>query len=255
MARGNQSKRNNAEYMCTDLNNFVVQSNIMITSRQNLSINAMKLVRLAIMQVKPDEKELKLFKITIQELANLLQVDASNLYKSADDITTEIMSKPLFRKNADGGWKKYAWVSSCEYIVDDGLYIKLNDELKPYLIGLKKYYTQYTLDCIIGMKSEYSIRFFELIIEKIDQQVLPINGLGIYISIEDIKTVCGCDAPAYEKFGKIKQSVIDKAISEINEKTSYRISYDKSDYHKNGRSVVGITFNVNMSYHKQPEEK
>ncbi len=248
MARGKKHNFELAEYMCMELDNYVAQSNILVLSQQDLSIMSMKLIRLAIMQIKPEDKELRTFRITIKDLARTLEIDASNIYRTVDMLTDELLSN-FIKITIGSAYKKANWVSNCTYLPDDGLYIRLNDELKPYLLNLKSHYTQYPLEAVIKMKSEYSIRFFELILEKVNQQILPINGLDIYLSLEEIKSVCGCNAETYQRFSNLKQKVIDRAIKEIHKYTLYRITYDKCNYLKQGKMVVGITFNMNMLYH------
>lgn len=252
MARGKKQSQNYelAECMCVDLSNYVVQANLLILSKQNMSLKAMKLIRLAIMQIKPADKELRTYKISVKELADILDVNANNLYSCLPEVTKEMMKSLLeIEDQTTTRFKYYNWTAICEYVPDDGLYIQLSDKLKPLLLNLRNHYTQYPLEAVVKMKSEYSIRFFELILAKINCQVLPLNGLDVYLSLSEIRNVCGCNSKMYDEFSKIKQKVIDKAISEVDRWTTYRITYSKENYLKQNRSVIGITFNVNMVYH------
>lgn len=126
-----------------------------------------------------------------------------------------------------------------------GIAIKLNEELKPFLINLKKHYTQYTLQEVLAMKSVYAIRIFEIIQSRIMSKLLPKDGITIEISIQEIKECCDC-TNKYSTFSNFKVKVLDKAVNEINRVTLYRIGYS---YIKKGRAVVGIVFCVNMVYH------
>lgn len=209
-----------------------------------MSLKAMKLIRLAIMQIKPGEKELRTYRISVKELANILNVNENNIHSAIPELMPELMENLFFI-----GERVYNCTSSCEYVPDDGIYIRLNEKLKPLFFYLKTQYTQYPLESIMQMDSEYSIRFFEMILEKVNGQILPENGFDVYISMEEIKDICGCDTKAYDEFSKIKQKVIDKSISEIEKHTAYRVSYTKNSYLKQGRTVVGITFTINMIYH------
>jgi len=252
MARGRKQKQVDGQLclfdFCTDSSNFVVQANTLIGGRQALKLNSAKLIRAAIMQVVKEDTELKPYIITIKEFADLLQIDKSNIYKFADEITNDIISNPVYIKKADGKnvkWLKIPWVSRCEYNSDMGIAIKLNEELKPFLINLKEHYTQYTLQEVLAMKSVYAIRIFEMIQSRIMSKVLPKEGTELEISVQEIKECCDC-TDKYTTFSNFKIKVLDKAKEEINRVTMYRLNYS---YIKNGRSVVAIRFYVNMCYH------
>lgn len=222
--------------------------NTLIGGKQALKLNSAKLIRAAIMQIVKEDEDLNPYIITIKEFADLLQIDISNVYKCADEITNDIIRNPVYIKKIDGKnikWIKIPWVTRCEYNSDMGIAIKLNDELKPFLINLKKHYTQYTLQEVLAMKSVYAIRIFEMIQSRIMSKVLPKKGTEIEISVQEIKECCDC-ADKYSTFSNFKIKVLDKAKEEINRVTMYYMDYS---YIKSGKSVVAIKFYINMSYH------
>ena len=234
---------------CLDTRNYVVQANNLIGGKQALKLNSAKLIRSAIMQVVRDDEELKPYIITVKELADLLGVSASNVYRDVEEITDDIIKNPVYVKEEIVGksikWIKIPWVSKCEYNSDIGVAIKLNEELKPFLINLKEHYTQYTLQEVLTMKSVYAIRIFEMLQSKIMSRMLPKDGTDIEISVQEIRECCDCE-DKYPAFGNLKDKVIDKAVSEINRVTMFRVDYS---YRKKSRTVVAIIFHVNMMYH------
>ena len=157
MARGKKNIEGQLSFdFSLNSNNYVCQSNTLISGRQALKLNSAKLIRAAIMQIKYDDTELKPYVITIADLSELLGISRSNIYRDIDEITDDIINNPVFIKSGSGKklkWMKIPWVSKCEYQADVGVAIKLNDELKPLLLNLKERYTQYTLDNILTMKS------------------------------------------------------------------------------------------------------
>lgn len=245
MARGNKKIEGQICFdMCLDGSNYVVQANSLLGGRQALSLNCAKIIRATIMQIVREDVELKPYVITIGELAKLLNVSKTNLYRDIEDMANEVMESRVeirtgFGENA--GWKKLNWVSFTEYQPDAGLAIKLNGDLKPYLLNLKERYTQYTLDNILAMKSVYAIRIFEILQEKMLVHDVPEGGLDIEISVQYIRECCDCE-DKYEKFSHFKSRVLDSAVNEINRVTKYMIDYE---YVKKGKSVQGILFHIN----------
>lgn len=250
MARGRKQIDGQLSFdFCLDTRNYVCQANALVGGKQALKLNSAKLIRAAIMQVVRDDEELKPYIITIAELSNLLQVPKSNIYRDIDDITDDIINNPVYVREEVGNkirWIKIPWVTRCEYNSDVGVAIKLNDELKPFLLNLKEHYTQYTLDNILVMKSVYAIRLYELLQSKIMTRILPKVGTDIELSVDTIRECCGCEGKSYNTFSNLRNRVIDIAVKEINEKTLYTLSYD---YVKKGKSVIGLIFHINMKYH------
>lgn len=234
---------------CLDTGNYVCQANRLVGGKQALNLNSAKLIRSAIMQVVRDDEELKPYIITITELAKLLNVSKNNIYRDIDSITEDIINNPVYIKEEVGKkvrWIKIPWVTRCEYNSDVGVLLKLNDELKPFLLNLKEHYTQYTLDNILAMKSVYAIRLYELFQSKIYTKLIPKSGMDIELSVDTIRECCGCEGKSYDAFSNLRSRVIDKAVDEINEKTMYSIKYD---YVKKGKSVIGLIFHINVKYH------
>lgn len=250
MARGKKQIEGQLSFdFCLDTRNYVVQANHLIGGKQALKLNSAKLIRAAIMQIVPEDEEIKPYIITIKDLSELLEVPASNIYRDIEEITDNIIKNPVYVRETKAGkttrFIKMPWVTRCEYKSDVGVALKLNEELKPFLINLKEHYTQYTLQEVLAMKSVYAIRIFEMLQSKIMSQMLPREGITIEISVQEIRECCDCE-DKYAEFKNLRAKVIDKAVNEINRVTLYRVSYS---YIKKGRAVIGIAFHVNMAYY------
>lgn len=236
--------------LCFDMSinaeNYVVQANELITGKQNLKLNSAKIMRALIMQIKPDDEEMKSYVIGIPELSKLLGVGAANLYRNMDSITDDILTNHVaIKDHHQGKFIKIQWVSACAYQKGVGLAVKMNPLLKPFLLNLQEHYTQYQLENILAMKSVYAIRIYELIQKEQIIKFIPKEGTSIVLTIKQIREACDCE----DKFGKISQfkaKVLDVAVKEIQRTTSYTISYDCL---KNGRSIEAIRFHVNLVYH------
>ena len=234
--------------MCLNDSNYVVQANNLISGKQSLSLNGAKILRTAIMQIQKDDEELKPYIISTGELAELLHIPKDNIYRVIDSVSDELMSSYAEARAEQGERKKFKkinWVSFCEYDSAVGFAIKLNSDMKPYLLNLKERYTQYTLDNILAMKSVYGVRIFELINEKIKTRLIPKTGTDIEMSLQYIRECCNCEKK-YDRFSQFKARVLDRAVEEINRVTLFKVSYD---YIKDGKTVTGIMFHVNMKYH------
>lgn len=253
----NQSIENINECENIDLKNnkVICQANKIILGKQNLSTKAAKIIRAAILQIQLNDEFIKPYLISTDELSKILDIDKSNLYYKVkreikdgkativkempiiEDIAYEISNSIIHIELGEGNWDKYHWVSFCGYRKSKGIIIKLNSDLKSYLLGLKGFYTSYEYTEIKEMKSAYAIRIYEMIACKLYNSI-PIDGIEISFSVQQIREACGCENKL-KTFDKFREKVLDMAVEEINKKTVYRIKYT---YEKNGRKIVGIKF-------------
>lgn len=219
-----------------------LQPHTIINAKQDLKLNSTKLLRSAILQSVQDNGEIQPYNITIKELASLLGISPSNLYRDVECITDDIMNHPVYiRETANEEPTHYIempWISLCGYSAESGISLKLNKELRPLLVQLKQHYTQSMLETVLKMKSVYSIRVFELLLSRMTEKHVPANGTHIILSVQEIKEACACDNK-YDSFSNFKVKVIDTAVTEINKTTNYNLSFT---YKKNGKLVTGIDF-------------
>lgn len=236
--------------LCFDMNtnaeHYVVQANELIEGKQNLKLNSAKIIRALIMQIKPDDDELKSYVVGIPELSKMLDIGAANLYRNIDNITDDIMTNHVAIKDQhQGKFIKIQWVTACAYEKGVGLVVKMNPLLKPFLLNLQEHYTQYQLENILAMKSIYAIRIYELIQKEQIMKYIPKTGTDIVLTVKQIREACDCESK-FEKISQFKAKVLDVAVKEIQRTTTYEISYDCL---KNGRAIEAIRFHVNTIYH------
>lgn len=236
--------------LCFDMDmnveHYVVQANELIEGKQNLKLNSAKIMRALIMQIKPDDDELKSYVIGVPELSKMLDIGPENLYRNMDSITDDILTNHVAIKDQHRGkFIKIQWVSACAYSKGSGLAVKMNPLLKPFLLNLKEHYTQYQLEYILAMKSVYAIRIFELIQKEQIMRYIPKDGTYIVLTVQAIREACDCE-DKYDKISQFKAKVLDVAVKEIQRTTMYTISYECL---KSGRSIDAIRFYINLVYH------
>jgi plasmid replication initiation protein len=99
-----------------------------------------------------------------------------------------------------------------------------------YLLDLIKQgeYTQYDLFNILGLKSKYSIRLYELL------KSYAYKGSKTY-EIDELRTILA--AENYKNFYNFRERVLKKSVKEINKYTDLDIDF--SLYDRNGIKVNG----------------
>lgn len=228
--------------MCLDVENQVVMSNDLIKGKSNLSLNELKLLRLTIMQVIADDKDLMTYQIKIQDLAKILDITSQSIYRDVMEMCKHLLQEIVYigDGNPKHKWKMYQWCSTCEY--DEGtITIKLHEKLKPHLIQLKQHYTQYMLQDILMLKTVYAVRLYELIREEMKSQKAYADKIvTVSLDVETIRKATDTENK-YKKIGMFNQRVIVAAITEINDKSCYYVTYE---YIKKSRKITGFKFKI-----------
>ena len=225
----------------TNKDHYVVQSNELLEGKQSLKLNSAKIMRALIMQIKPEDEEMKSYLIKVPELSRLLNVNQANLYRDMDSITDDILKNQVVIKDRERGrFIKIQWVTACAYEKGVGLAVKMNELLKPFLLGLQEKYTQYQLEDILAMKSVYAIRIYELLLKEKMMKYLPEKGTWIVLTVKEIREACDCENK-FERISQFKAKVIDIAVSEIIRCTLYDVKYECL---KNGRNIESIKFYI-----------
>ena len=228
--------------MCLNTDNKVVMSNDLIKSKSNLSLNELKLLRLTIMQVLAEDTDLQTYSIKINYLAKILDISSPNIYRDAMEMCRHLLQELVYvgDGNPKHKWQMFQWCSTCQY--NDGtIIIRLHDNLKPYLLQLKKHYSMYGLADILMLKTVYAVRLYELLQEALKaQKVYADQTATVILDVETIRKATSTENK-YQKIGMFNQRVIDKAVSEINDKSSYYVSYE---YVKKSRKIIGFKFIV-----------
>lgn len=234
----------------------VVQANELIRSKQDdLTLLEAKIVRLAISQILKDDNEFNTYRCDIVEFAEFLGVSKDNIYRDAQNIGRSLLKKVIriktgTDKNGKDNYKLFQWVSFFEY--KDGIItIKLHDNLKPYLIGLDKLFTQYQYSQILSLPTTNAIRLYELLVSFVNMtfyempEILP-NGSNLEkgefaFSIDYLRKYFNCE-DKYPNAGDFIKRVIDASVNALNENTVMPVSYRTV---KRKRSITAIIFKLN----------
>jgi len=185
--------------------------------------------------IRPDDEKLekRYYRIEIKDLEEYLGWEKGGeifnyIKKVADKLksTTIKVIKPTTTIVT-------SWIASYEYPKNKGwIEFEISSKLESELLKLKDQFTQYYLKNISKLKSQYSIRLYELM-----KQYLPLGKREI--EIEDLKVMLGIGKDEYQKFNNLKRIIIEKAVKDIITKTDIEF---KIKYIKEARKVVAILF-------------
>ena len=221
-------------------NNVVVKANDLIQkSRFDLSTQQQKVVLYLISQIMPSDEDFKLYEFNITDFCKVCGIDSHSGKNYADlkSAIKEIADKSLWVTLDDGKETLLRWIEKPYIDKKSGIIsIKLDKDMKPFLLQLKENYTQYQLLWTLKFKSKYSIRLYELI------KSIHYNELKEYsrtYELTDLKRLL--NAENYKTFQHFKDRVLLPAIDEINKTSDKIINYE---FIKSGRTISDIKLNI-----------
>jgi len=212
----------------------VVKANDLIQkSRFQLSAQEQKIVLYLISKIKPGDKEFQGYSFEIMEFCHLcgIETDQGRTYKHLKNTLQKLRDKSFWIKQDNGSETLFAWIDGVTISPKSGtVSIRLNENIKPYLLELQQKFTHYSLIYILGMRSQYAIRLYELL------KSYEFRGRW-QVEIEELKNMLS--AENYKLFGNFKQKVLDIALREIENLTDIDVSYEII---KKGRKFAEIEF-------------
>lgn len=216
----------------------VVKSNDLVQkARFNLSLQEQKIILYLISKIKPDDIELKDYSFEIAEFCKVcgMDLDSGGNYKYIKDTIKSLSDKSVWLSVSDREEILLRWIYTAKIEKKSGMIsIGISDDIKPYLLQLKDKFTQYELFYTLAMKSQYSIRIYELL--------KSYEYLGSHtFCIEDLKR--RLVAEKYSRFADFKRKVLDIAVREINKLSDLNVIYSLE---KTGRKFTKVAFNVKL---------
>ena len=235
-----------ATYSARGNQTIVRKSNDLIQNAMySLTLSQQQLMLHIFAMIKPSDTELPRYEMSIYEFLKLCGVDPHNgsMYKQVKKNIEDIANAKVQWIRLAGTQKitMFRWLSSAT--IDEGtgkIVLTLDQSLKPHLIQLKEFYTTMNITYTLPMKSQYSIKIYELC--KSYQNLYlekKKKGEPLVWSIETLKKQVDCNA---SNWAHVRRTVLDKAKSEINGKTD--ILFDYAVYEKDRQRVIAISVTI-----------
>ena len=211
----------------------VVKANEIIQKAKfDLGLMEQKTFCYAVSKIKPDDKPNTEYMFSINEYCDVCGINRNDgrTIQNVKSALKKLRDKSFYLLDENGDYVLIGWLAKARVSPRNGkIAIKFDEDMQKYLMGLYSNYTQYSLLCVLPMRSAYSIRLYELLK----------SYTGIHtkdFEINDLKTrLC---AP-YERFPDFRRKVLDVAINEINQYTDIEVTWEPIT---KGRKVVKVHF-------------
>lgn len=225
-------------------NYLVTKANTLITSNYDLSLEEQRIILTLASTVQPNDEDFKPYKFKISDFMELLGVEDKSKYSVIPKVTKELMKK-VFEIENGNKIIQISWLSSAEYEKGTGIVeLEFSPKLKPFMLGLKEFYTSYRLKNILELKGKYSIRMYE---------ILKSNEFkrGAEITVDGLRKILKADKDSYKVYQNFKNRIILQAQKELKEKTDIKFDFEEI---KTGRKVTSLKFYIHSNKVKKTTE-
>ena len=210
---------------------LVVKSNDLIQkSRFDLGVSQQRIVLYLISQIKPEDDDVKLYEFTIKEFCSVCGIsgDSGGNYTKLKAAIKEIADRSIWVTLPNGKETLLRWIEK-PYIDENSgtIRIRLDKDMKPYLLQLRENFTRYELFWTLRFKRKYSIRLYELITSIHYDKSQEYERT---YELDAFRTLLG--AENYSEWADFKKRALEPAIADINEYSDKRVSYETITYGK-----------------------
>lgn len=218
---------------------YSVVANELIRHHQSMTLREMQLLQLVISNVVKGDDEFYVYTTNVTELSKFLGIRPQSLYRDLDEITDRLM-KRIIKDNINGEIVKTHWVETCAYNPNTKkVTMRLSNDLKPYLLGLQRFYSQIDVNTLISFKTYYALRMYQIIVCEFGEK----GKEEFYFSCDEIRTLFEIPKTRYKLNADLIRRTIKPALDELNSSEHCCIyDYQEIKATTKGNPLLGVKF-------------
>ena len=235
----------------------VVEHNSLITSIAKMDKTPLKMFELAVSCIDTEKPlEDNTVYLSKKDLFAFFKVSDNDKHSRFKEAVEKMQKQAFFKiKSNKALGIEYESIVPIPYVkwtdYNDEVLIRFSPEIIPYLVNLKKNFTQHALSDIAELNSKYSIILYRWLSMNYNQyEHYSVKGgrraeqvenyRNPSISVKELREITDT-VNEYPRFDNFERRVLKIALKEINDHTSFNVSYEKV---KKGRSIDSIVFHI-----------
>lgn len=223
------------------------KSNSLIEASYKLTLQEQRLLLMCIGKINPiAENPERTFQITANEFyMSFPDMGRKHAERHLKDAVDKLWDRSIiiYWKNNK---EEIRWIQrKAKYFDGEGkMEISFSDYIIPYLTQLHDQFTKIIVKNVSNLKSTYSIRIYELLMQfkTVGDRLIKINDFRSMLGLDD----------KYNDFKILNRAVIKSSVKELNAKSDINVSVDLI---KQGRKVVALHFHFDEKNRKQSSDE
>ncbi|MBX9705491.1 MAG: replication initiation protein [Gammaproteobacteria bacterium] len=211
----------------------VTQTNALIEASYRLTLEEKRLILAAISVIDPRNDIPPKITISASDYAKIFDLKMPAAYQQLKDASDRLYQREIHIKGANKDVSlRWIYEKAVYHQGHGAVSLSFSPTLHPHLSNLSKgNFTSYTIENVKTLKSTYSIRLFELLMQykKEGKRFITINDFRNMFELND----------KYQLYSELRRCVIEPAIEELNKKSFIEVRYKPE---KKNKSVVNLWF-------------
>lgn len=200
---------------------IIKQHNAISRASYNMPATLRKIIFVVMALTELNKDKIKEVELTLADLVDYLDLSrGGNTYKILED-SIESAMKQIITLDTGDGWVKFQWLSKAKHIKSRDVYkFKLHEDLKDYVLNLKKDFALWAIPRIGQLQGKYAIHIFELVMSMSGKSGKDGNEEGCWyyeIYITDLRKKFEIGKKEYARTSNLRTRVIDNPVEEINQ--------------------------------------
>lgn len=221
--------------------------NELMLGSYRLSIWAQRFFLLLISKVKDTDADDCVYRLSVSELAQVIEVD-QNVYRQVFDIIQELAGTWVTVESLDDpkrpvrvGLVVNRMDTKGMRIEDDRTYlggavaVGIHKELLPYVKRARARFTSVELQYAFRLQSTYSQRMYDIL------KTQEFHGHTVEWEIEELRQMLAMQGNELQRYPDFRRFVIERSLKDINERTDIKVRYKPR---KTGARVTHLAFRI-----------
>jgi len=222
------------------------QHNAITDARYEMSACEIDIVFALLSKLSSHDKPGTMYLVRVREL-ELLTGRQWNYRQLLD--STEQLNSRIYHIEDKAKVLQISLLASAEYLKGKSVIeLEISEKMRPYLIDLKSNFTSYQLQAVFSLTSKFAKRIYQFVSQWKDVGHTKTYTLDEFKFMLNLKDPKGKEPEQYVAIANFQRDVLKVAMSQINEHTDLRVSYELL---KSSRAYDRIKFYVNAQEPKQ----
>ena len=230
-------------------NNIVVKKNELVSKASYRMDHHEQLLFISVLSEinsKDHISDKNMYKINLAKVANEADISSKSFYSSAKKAIQKLKRREVSIPQENGKIIVTNFIQSYEYHDGEGeISIQFSNQILPYISHIRDSFVSYKLKQVAKFKSSYSVRIYEILIQRLDISHIR------KIELNEVRELFKL-SQSYNTYGNIKKKIINPAVIDINTYSDINVTYKEV---KEGKKVIALEFHIEALEPRQTTKK
>lgn len=228
---------------------MVDQANQLVYGCYQMTLTEKRLLLLVMARLSRYDEKFQRYEIPVHQIRDYLGLNPRNYARDLRAACKNLMARFVelvdpTDTSEDPEWLMVSFVNWIRYrktSEKSSIEIQLNEEMRPFLLGLKEKFQSTGFENLAKLNSFHAIRLFEILHHKRNETGQIRNEFDI--EVKDLRKMLGIEKK-YQNYNDLKRFVLEPSGTILNEKSPLGVAISTKRSYKRGGKVDTLKFRV-----------